>query len=590
MKKNDETMNNKSSKRVSFFDYLEKQSKSLDAAVCAEIKLVSRIPEKILDSISNLNPFGPSSASEEKGGRADESILESGARMADAAFIDSIKAILNVPKNVLDMAASLNPFGTREADKDKKTGGAEDVKVAGGEKKGENVVSRASKKVFDTLGRLNPFGAKKSRDADDEAAEKVDVAALHKKIANLEIEIEKEKKELAERQEAEKRLAEEKLTGQELPGKEPSAPVTLEGEGGETTSGDETQKVAYREPDGEVAQKAEQISELQKEVENLKQKVEIEEEKAVQEARALEEQEKQNQLKREAAAREENKQEEPVVDQGGAASQASTVSEGPKTPEGENDGSSEEEISVPGESGTTLEKIRFKNKSEKLIFFKAIEDLNDEHEEMKLQAAEKLGELGKPEAAPILVDALIKSQAGRRELLEVISESIIRLNVPGSSEKLASIMDTVSTSTKLVILNILSHSDGEMATTAILNAINDKNKNVQRRAITVAGWKNLQGGAPIVKVYFETERETIEQCCLETLSNIQSKVIIGEFITRLQSENLAEKLKADKALRFLTGKEFGMEKAIDFPEREKAVTDWLKWWEENMEKMFSQEK
>ncbi|MBF0410748.1 MAG: hypothetical protein HQM10_25610 [Candidatus Riflebacteria bacterium] len=227
-----------------------------------------------------------------------------------------------------------------------------------------------------------------------------------------------------------------------------------------------------------------------------------------------------------------------------------------------------------------LRRVDFKNNAEKFTFIQAISDLKDDNNDIKSQAAEKLGALGKTEAVPYLIQALIDNQDGTSELLEVLSDTIVKLKSVDSCDKLISAIEKVPVRNKLIILNILAHFDSELVEKTIISCICDEDKDIQRRAISIASWKLPEAALPtIIKVYFETGNLLVERSCIEAFTSFEQKLLINEFIFRLQSEDETDKVKADKALHHLTGKNFGMSSATTLSERENVVRLWLKWWE-----------
>ncbi|MCI4624858.1 MAG: HEAT repeat domain-containing protein [Candidatus Magnetoovum sp. WYHC-5] len=221
----------------------------------------------------------------------------------------------------------------------------------------------------------------------------------------------------------------------------------------------------------------------------------------------------------------------------------------------------------------------FEDRADKAIFENITNDLLDSDVEVKVLAASELGKLGNPAAVPILVEALKFNNIYLT--LEIINslvnlESHLSVNV--FKEKVHDENYKVRIS---ALRGIYKQTSGAECIKHLTNALQDRNPDVRRSAVTYLGWKDSEQAVPGLLQSLQDRDEKIRKASVTALSSIRDKAAVPSLMRMIMDESIEVREKALEALKNITGMNIQVEVLHKSDsELEEQFNKLKEWWQQ----------
>jgi len=242
----------------------------------------------------------------------------------------------------------------------------------------------------------------------------------------------------------------------------------------------------------------------------------------------------------------------------------------------------ETEVSVPAD--VTIEQINaadFNSATEKIIFIKALSDINSQDKAMRVDAVKVMTGI----RHELSVRALVAQMASEPSVLvrQECIKALASLEMKEGAGAIERALADEAASVRLAAVWGLYRLSGAQSSPALIRILDDEDEGVRRRAITCIGWLGKEELAVELLPLLDDSSVSVRQAAVEAMGNLRCQQAVSSLIERLNDPDKTTRKTILNALKTITGKKM----SGPFPRDEQSflrlVARWQQWWKDESE-------
>ena len=241
------------------------------------------------------------------------------------------------------------------------------------------------------------------------------------------------------------------------------------------------------------------------------------------------------------------------------------------------------DIEMPVSPAVTDEQLQaafFSKMTDKILFVKAISDMENEDVVVRLDAVKKITEIGHD----LSVKALA-AQTASEPSPQIRQECIKGLTTLGSKEGLPAIENALADESALVRLTAvwgLYRVAGKQSGTKLAGMLSDKDEQVRRRAATCLGWLGQGKFAADLTILLDDDSVSVRQSAAEAMGKLGNERVVMSLVKHLKEPDRATRKTILHSIEKITGKKMGKSLPKNEEDINHLIARWRQWWKENM--------
>lgn len=215
--------------------------------------------------------------------------------------------------------------------------------------------------------------------------------------------------------------------------------------------------------------------------------------------------------------------------------------------------------------------------AEKIMFTRALRDLESQNEARRARAAHALSGIHHELSARVLSSRLMGDSSA-----EVRKECVNGLTALRMKDQLPAIERALSdghSSVRLAAVRGVHRLAGVDGAALLIRMFSDADEDVRRRAVGCLGWLGQKHLAVELLPLLRGRSASVRLASLEALGNLRSPAVVGDVIERLDDPDESVQRKAYDVLQAITGKQMGEAFPEDEEGRQFVIARWRAWQE-----------
>ncbi|MBW7990263.1 MAG: hypothetical protein FVQ84_09645 [Planctomycetes bacterium] len=235
----------------------------------------------------------------------------------------------------------------------------------------------------------------------------------------------------------------------------------------------------------------------------------------------------------------------------------------------------------------TLEEVKtadFSSVTEKILFFKALSDIKNQEEAIRINAVKTMGGIHhKFSLKTLVVQLTIEPKIQIR--IECI-KALAALNMKEGIWVIERALTEQTVSVRLAAVRGLYRLAGAESAPALVRMLCDENADVRRRTTTCIRWLGQEDLAIELVPLLDDTNISVRRAAVEAMGNLRSRKVILGLIRHLNDPDRRIRRAINAALVAITGKKMCRTFPIDEQSFRYLVARWQQWWKDESKVLF----
>ncbi|NQT01671.1 MAG: HEAT repeat domain-containing protein [Planctomycetes bacterium] len=220
----------------------------------------------------------------------------------------------------------------------------------------------------------------------------------------------------------------------------------------------------------------------------------------------------------------------------------------------------------------------FTSVTEKIIFIKALSDINSHDEATRINAVKTMGGIHHEFSVRTLA-AQMTSEPEAQIRAECI-KALAALNMKEGLPAIERALTEQAVSVRLAAVRGLYRLAGAESAPALVRMLCDEDADVRRRTATCIRWLGKEDLAVELVPLLDDSSVSVRRAAVEAMGNLRNRKVVSDLIEHLSDPEKRVCRAITAALKTITGKEMSETFPIDEKSFRRLVARWQQWWKD----------